>query len=370
MLCIHQWVRHGLWLKAQSQRSLRPLAREAMQVKEGESRWSDVTAEPTPRMPSFEHPAGPVVQRQPLPAIRLGGVRIHAIDERTCIRHILDQITAGSGGFVVTPNVDHLRRCRKDLGFSVLVSQASLVVADGMPLVWASRLQGTRLPQRVAGSDLISSLSAAASAEGRSIFLLGGEKGTADAAAAVLRERSANLKVAGTLCPPLGFEMDEAEMGKIIETLQAARPDIVYVALGSPKQEQLIHRLRRAMPQSWWLGVGVSFSFLCGDVKRAPLWMRNSGLEWVHRVMQEPGRLTRRYLVGIPFAATLLSRSMMKGIAARVLHRPVETAGDSPDDRIDMNVAAKAPAKNGETAESVETIVSRIPVPERPYRAE
>ena len=116
------------------------------------------------------------------------------------------------------------------------------------------------------GSDL--KPDAAAAPEGRSIFLLGGEKGTADAAAAVLRERSANLKVAGTLCPPLGFEMDEAEMGKIIETLQAARPDIVYVALGSPKQEQLIHRLRRAMPQSWWLGVGVSFSFLCGDVKR------------------------------------------------------------------------------------------------------
>jgi N-acetylglucosaminyldiphosphoundecaprenol N-acetyl-beta-D-mannosaminyltransferase len=339
-----------------------------MQLKESESRWSDVTVEPGPRARSFDPFAGPPARRRSLPAIDLGGIRIHAIDEQACIRHILDQIAAGSGGFVVTPNVDHLRRCRTDLGFSVLVSQASLVVADGMPLVWASRLQGTPLPQRVAGSDLISSLSAAAAAAGRSIFLLGGEEGTADAAAAVLRERSPKLKVAGTLCPPMGFEMNEIEMGKIIEALQAARPDIVYVALGSPKQEQLIGRIRQVMPQSWWLGVGVSFSFLCGDVKRAPLWMRNLGLEWVHRLIQEPGRLARRYLVvGIPFASSLLFRSMVKGVAARILHRPVERDATPPDDQKEMDIAPEqarnTPANNGQAVESVDAIMSRIPTP-------
>ena len=296
-------------------------------------------------------PAGGQSRRKMLPTITLRGVRFHAIDEQTCIRHILGEISVGTGGFVVTPNVDHLRRCRSDLSFSVLVSEASLVVADGMPVVWASRLQGTPLPQRVAGSDLISSLSAAAAKEGRSIFLLGGEPGTADAAARVLTSRSPNLKIAGMLCPPIGFEKNIIEMGKIIETLQAARPDIVYVALGSPKQEQLIDRLRRLLPQTWWLGVGVSFSFLCGDVKRAPLWMRKYGLEWIHRLLQEPGRLTHRYVVvGIPFASVLLLRSAAKGMAVRVLHRPAASDDETQDQpapsAILASTKASAPAES------------------------
>jgi len=321
-----------------------------MQVTEGDSRWIGVSTD-APSVDTAVSPAGGQSRRKMLPTITLRGVRFHAIDEQTCIRHILGEISVGTGGFVVTPNVDHLRRCRSDLSFSVLVSEASLVVADGMPVVWASRLQGTPLPQRVAGSDLISSLSAAAAKEGRSIFLLGGEPGTADAAARVLTSRSPNLKIAGMLCPPIGFEKNIIEMGKIIETLQAARPDIVYVALGSPKQEQLIDRLRRLLPQTWWLGVGVSFSFLCGDVKRAPLWMRKYGLEWIHRLLQEPGRLTHRYVVvGIPFASVLLLRSAAKGMAVRVLHRPAASDDETQDQpapsAILASTKASAPAES------------------------
>ncbi len=250
---------------------------------------------------------------------------MHAVSEPRCIEHILDQLSAGRGGMVVTPNVDHLRRCRRDLSFAAVVQEADLVVADGMPLVWASRLQGTPLPQRVAGSDLISSLSAAAAATGRSVFLLGGEPGTADAAAAILRDRCPQLKIAGTLCPPLGFEKDAAQLERITQALQSAQPDIVYVGLGSPKQERLIDRLRRALPRAWWLGVGVSFSFLCGDVRRAPPWMRKHGLEWLHRLGQEPKRLFKRYLVlGPPYAAMMLLRAAGRGITHRLVRSPTE----------------------------------------------
>jgi len=329
-----------------------------MQVTEGDSRWIGVSTDAPPVDTAVSIAQEPS-RRKTLPTITLRGVRFHAIDEQACIRHILGEIAAGTGGFVVTPNVDHLRRCRSDLSFSVLVSEANLVVADGMPVVWASRLQGTPLPQRVAGSDLISSLSAGAAKEGRSIFLLGGEPGTAEAAGRVLTSRSPNLKIAGTLCPPIGFEKNEIEMGKIIETLQAARPDIVYVALGSPKQEQLIDRLRRLLPQTWWLGVGVSFSFLCGDVKRAPLWMRKYGLEWIHRLLQEPGRLTHRYVVvGIPFASMLLLRSAAKGIAVRVLHRPAITADETRDHPDDASSAILTPAKAFVPAESEKDFAS------------
>src|SRR5439155_13373333 len=132
--------------------------------------------------------------------------------------HILSELDAGRGGMVVTPNLDHLRRYTRDLSFGALIAEADLVVPDGMPLIWASRLQGTPLPQRVAGSDLISSLSAAAATRKRSIYLLGGSPGTADAAAKVLQAANPDLKIAGTLCPQIGFDGDDAEVDKIAAT--------------------------------------------------------------------------------------------------------------------------------------------------------
>lgn len=254
-----------------------------------------------------------------LPTAWLMGVRFHAITERQAVEHILRELDAGNGGFVVTPNLDHLRRFNSDMAFAALVAEASLVVADGTPVVWASRIAGTPLPERVAGSDLISSLSAAAAEAGRSIFLLGGAPGTAEAAARVLVERSPKLKIAGTACPPVGFEDDPSEMLKLLEQLRVSKPDIVFVALGSPKQEYLIDRIGRTLPQAWWLGVGISLSFLCGDVKRAPRWLQRAGLEWTHRLVQEPRRLFKRYiLVGLPFATRLFAHAAKERVLRKI----------------------------------------------------
>jgi N-acetylglucosaminyldiphosphoundecaprenol N-acetyl-beta-D-mannosaminyltransferase len=256
--------------------------------------------------------------RPPLPVIHLHGVQLNAIDESRAINYILDELEAGFGGFVITPNLDHLRRYIGDMSFGAMVAEADLVLADGMPLVWAARLQGTPLPARVAGSDLIWSLSQAAAARGRTIFMLGGAPGTADAAARALTEKIPGLNVAGTYCPPMRFEDDDAEIARIVERLQAHKPDIVYVALGSPKQEFLIDRIRRTLPQTWWLGVGISFSFVSGDVRRAPRWMQQTGLEWMHRLFQEPRRLFKRYvMLGLPFAASLLGGALVKGMSSR-----------------------------------------------------
>ena len=259
-----------------------------------------------------------------LPRIDLHGVTLHAVTEQQAIRHILDELASGRGGVVVTPNLDHLRRCVRDLHFGALVAEADLVVADGMPLVWASRIQGTPLPERVAGSNLISTLSAGAAERGRSIFLLGGAEGTAEGAAKVLQARHPHLRIVGTYCPRVGFEKNPKLMAEMVQQLTASQPDIVYVALGSPKQEQLIAKLRLTLPNAWWLGVGVSFSFLTGDVKRAPLIMQKYGIEWMHRLVQEPRRLFKRYLlVGVPFAARLLSVAAVRGAKRRLrLKRP------------------------------------------------
>ncbi len=241
-------------------------------------------------------------------AIYLKGIRIHGVTEQQAVRHVIHALNHHRGGWVVTPNLDHLRRLTVDRKLRSLYTHATLVVADGMPLVWASRLQGTPLPARVAGSDLIHSLTGAAAEHGKSVFLLGGDPGTAEGAAHVLRARHGNVRIAGTYCPPVGFESDPAQMRRIIQRLREADPDIIYVALGSPKQEWLIGELRGYLPRAWWLGIGISFSFLSGRVRRAPRWMQQAGLEWLHRLYQEPRRLARRYLVeGLPFAATLLA---------------------------------------------------------------
>ena len=186
----------------------------------------------------------------------LDGVRIHAVTEPQCIDHILDELHAGRGGTVVTPNVDHLRRCGVDPQFRAIVAGAEVAVADGMPLVWASGLQGTPLPQRVAGSDLISSLAGSAARSGRSIYLLGGNPGTAEAAARALEQRFPLLQIAGFHCPPYADEQDPQALPALRDLLLRAGPDIVFVALGSPKQEHLIARLRPTFlaPGGWAWG--------------------------------------------------------------------------------------------------------------------
>lgn len=247
-----------------------------------------------------------------LPTITLAGQRLHAVTMQRTLDAIAADASTNTGGWVVTPNLDILHRLVHDDEFRALVAPATLFLPDGKPLVWAAALQNTPLPERVAGSDLISTLSARAASDSLSIFLLGGDPGAADEAADVLRQRHPELSIAGTECPPFGFENDPDYISALERTLTETQPDIVFVALGCPKQEKLIVRLRPLLPNAWFLGVGISFSFLAGRVERAPAWMQKTGLEWVHRLAQEPGRLAHRYLVvGIPFAIRLLAGSII-----------------------------------------------------------
>lgn len=243
--------------------------------------------------------------------VRLVDEAIHAVDEAGCVRFIVDTLAAGAGGWVITVNTDILRRLRRDRAFREMAAQATLRVPDGMPLLWAASLQKTPLPGRVAGSNLIDSLTEAVAEAGHSVFFLGGDEGTAEGTADVLRGRYPNLRVAGTYCPPRGFEDDPEAMERLRQALVAAQPGVVYVALGCPKQERVIGRLRGQLPAAWWVGVGISFSFMSGRVRRAPGWMQRAGLEWVFRLMQEPGRLVRRYLIDdLPYGFYLLGAAL------------------------------------------------------------
>jgi N-acetylglucosaminyldiphosphoundecaprenol N-acetyl-beta-D-mannosaminyltransferase len=243
----------------------------------------------------------------PRERIDIRGLGFDRVTMAQAVDRILAGVRSGVGGWVVTPNLEIARRASKDPSWRETLNGAELVVADGMPIIWASRIQGCALPERVAGSSMIEPLSKTAGERGAKVFLLGGNPGVAEQAAEVLKDRCPGLVIAGTECPPMGFESDEQYMAGLKEKVVNASPDLVYVALGSPKQERLILALRPSLPGAWWLGIGISLSFLTGEVQRAPLWMQRLGLEWIHRLIQEPRRLARRYLIdGLPFAAVLL----------------------------------------------------------------
>jgi len=240
--------------------------------------------------------------------VRIDGVPVDVVTESEAICHILNELKHGRGGVVATPNIDHLRLFEKSQEVRDGYESADLSLADGMPLVWASRLRGTPLPERVAGSDLTVSLAAAANKDGRSIYLLGGNPGVAEDAGRKLQTANPGLQIAGSHCPPYEFEQDEEEMALTKSLLtQAGPPDIVYVGVSFPRSLHISHSLHKEFR---FLGIGISLSFISGEVTRAPDWMANNGLEWLHRIWKEPRRLGRRYLIhGLPYGLRMLNRA-------------------------------------------------------------
>lgn len=239
-------------------------------------------------------------------SIRIMGVDFAVLREAEVVAAFVDCAVARDGRWVVTANLDHLRRFATEPQTRDLIGQADFVVADGAPIVLASRIAGMALPERVAGSNMVVPICRRAAAQGASVFLLGGEAGVADRARTFLRAAAPGVNVVGTCCPPHGFEHDPAQLREIERTLLAAQPDIVLVALSFPKTDALISRLRPVLPGASYMGVGIALSYLVGDRRRAPAWMRTAGVEWLHRLLTDPGRLWRRYLVhGLPFAVRL-----------------------------------------------------------------
>lgn len=251
---------------------------------------------------------------RPRQQVTVDDVEFDALRETEVVEHVMVALDEGRGGNLITPNVDILRQLRRPQ-LRELAEQAELVVPDGMPIVWASRIQGEELPERVTGSSLIWSLSEAASRSDRSLYLLGGAEGIAERAADRLVEEYEGLEVAGVHCPPFGFEKRAETLQETVSAVVEAQPDIVFVALGFPKQERLMQHLRRHLPNTWFVGCGGTLTMVAGEVSRAPLWIQRSGLEWVHRLAMEPRRMAKRYLVhDLPYAAGLFARAAARRV--------------------------------------------------------
>lgn len=216
--------------------------------------------------------------------------------EEVCAR-IAHRVARHDPGFIVTPNVNHVCLNHRDEIFREAYRNAFLALPDGKPVMWASWLFGVPLQQKLSGSDMVPRLTRFAAERGYSVYFLGGSAGTAERAAEILARDNPGLRVAGCHFPPFGFEKDPEASRAAIDAVRDARPDICFVALGSPKQELWMNDCHRLCDVPVSIGVGASFDFISGRIRRAPRWLQEAGFEWLWRLAMEPRRLWRRYLI-------------------------------------------------------------------------
>ncbi|HVD01976.1 MAG TPA: WecB/TagA/CpsF family glycosyltransferase [Candidatus Dormibacteraeota bacterium] len=220
---------------------------------------------------------------------RVLGVRVDAVDAEQALDRIGELLEAGGQHLVATVNPEFIMRARRDRDFARVLESADLCLPDGWGVTWAARRLGNPLPGRVTGSDLIDPLAARAVERGWRLFLLGAAPGVADEVAGILRRRHPGLVVAGCHAGAAGPEGD----AESLRLITAARPDVLLVAYGHPRQEFWIDRNRSRLPSCVGIGVGGAFDYLSGRVRRAPAWMRRAGLEWAYRLLRQPWRARR-----------------------------------------------------------------------------
>jgi N-acetylglucosaminyldiphosphoundecaprenol N-acetyl-beta-D-mannosaminyltransferase len=237
------------------------------------------------------------------------GLPLTPLTRTEAVDAVMKLIESGRPSFFITANLHYamLTAERPELG--PLNERAAFILADGAPLVWASRLGPVRLPERVAGSDLIYDLSERAALDGKSLYLLGGDEGIAEQAGLKLQALYPGLKIAGTACPPPGSLVGEG-CRKIIKDIHAAKPDLLMVALGQPKGELWIDQHLQELGVPVCVQVGATLDFVAGKVNRAPVFFQKTGLEWAYRTYTDPARLAPRYAKNAAFLLASVARDL------------------------------------------------------------
>lgn len=250
--------------------------------------------------------------------LRVGHLWIDSLTFAAALQALATLVERGHGGAVFTPNVDHVVNAEGDLDFRHAYQRADFCFVDGTPLLWASRALGWPLPEKISGSDLVLPLMHLSAERGWRVYLFGGGTGVARQAATLLESRH-GVQICGWDDPQVGAR--GACAPEALDRMRQARPQVVLAALGSPKQELFIQSAREALRPAVLLGIGAGLDFLVGAARRAPKWMSNIGLEWLYRLIREPRRLWRRYLVNDPRFAWVLYRALHTSYQDRVALR-------------------------------------------------
>ncbi len=255
--------------------------------------------------------------------IRIFGIEIDTLNRKGTVETINKWLSGSvyKCKYVVTPNVDHIVKLEKSPAFKQAYEGASMVVADGRPVVWAANLLGMPLPETVPGSDLVPAIFDHVSKTWNrelKVYLLGAAPGVAERAADKIHAHWPQVQVVGVYSPPMGFEKDSNECDAICERIASLDVELLVLGLGAPKQELWVYQFASHLPVKVALCVGATIDFLAGEKPRAPMWMRKFGLEWLHRMASEPRRLAGRYFHdAIEFPKILLREWKLQQIKTR-----------------------------------------------------
>ena len=242
-----------------------------------------------------------VMENVVAPAMRTDilGVRINAFGMKEAVRMCDELIRADGRGYVCVTDVHGVIEAQDDPAFCEILNNSYMTTPDGMPLVWAGHLQGHSGMQRVYGPDLLMALCGVSAERGYRHFFYGGKPGVAEQLVSVLKSKFPGLKVTGIYVPPFR-PLTAAEERELEDTVAAANPDIFWVGLGLPKQERFMAQYCGKLDAKLMIGVGAAFDIHAGLVKEAPQWLKRAGLQWLHRLCQEPRRLWKRYMNCVP----------------------------------------------------------------------
>jgi N-acetylglucosaminyldiphosphoundecaprenol N-acetyl-beta-D-mannosaminyltransferase len=253
--------------------------------------------------------------------ISIGPVEVDAIPREDLVEWIVQQaFHADSTRVVATINAQFYVLAEEDAVFRDCMIRSEITCADGFPIGMAAGLLGGRRVERVAGVDLVEEICRRGASSGLRVYLLGGRPGSAAHLAKLLQTRYPGVEIAGVACPLPGFEKRKQSLSGILDEIAAARPHVVFVALGAPKQEMFIDQYLRNLQIPVAIGVGGSFEILTGVTRRAPKFIQQIGMEWMYRLYQEPHRLWRRYLIGNPQFLWSLSKYLVSGQEGQRIH--------------------------------------------------
>jgi N-acetylglucosaminyldiphosphoundecaprenol N-acetyl-beta-D-mannosaminyltransferase len=249
--------------------------------------------------------------------VRVWDIGLAPLTLSETVAAVIDLIELRRSSFFITANTHYAMLCERNADLRAINSQAAFIVADGMPLVWASRLAGSSLRERVTGSDLIFELSKAAAVNGHRVFFLGGADGVAAEAARRLGERYPGLHVVGVECPPFR-ELTVAEHNALADRIRSARPDLLLLAFTMPKGERWLAAHLSSLDVPVGVNLGAALDFAAGRVLRAPRWMHKAGLEWAFRLTLEPRRLVGRYVRNACFIGRMTLRDLRRRLCTPI----------------------------------------------------
>jgi N-acetylglucosaminyldiphosphoundecaprenol N-acetyl-beta-D-mannosaminyltransferase len=306
----------------------------------------------TATMRRADHEASPAPERGAVvrtwPRVRYGEVAVDALRFGEVLELLQQRMADGHGGYVVTPNTDHLVKAKRNPTLAPIYDNAVLSLADGMPLVWMARLLRLPVSEKVSGSDLLLPLLEASAAAEAPVFFLGSTPTVAQRAAEVARQQIPGFRFVGSASPMVSLDGDQQPVLDALDQARHAGARLIVIALGCPKQEHVMSHHGWRVPHATLVGLGASLEFLAGELRRAPSWVSRLGLEWAFRLLQEPRRMWRRYLVdsfsALPVFATMVRARWRSGPTAASPARPANaTAAPSPSPRPVLDLTGPVP---------------------------